>query len=140
MFYFWLGLIILLAIIEAMTVNLVSIWFIASALLSLILFFITDNFVIQFGVFVIVGALLLITTRKSLEKKLVKKEKTNFDRIIGMKGVVTEKIEEFKVGEVKVDGKIWSATTANKTPLEVGEVVKILKINGVKVEVERWEE
>jgi membrane protein implicated in regulation of membrane protease activity len=57
-----------------------------------------------------------------------------------MKGVVTERIEEFKVGEVKVDGKRWSATTNEKTPLDEGERVKILKINGVKVEVERWEE
>lgn len=140
MFYFWLGLIIFLAIIEAVTTNLVSIWFIASGMIALILSFITDNFVIQFGSFVIFGVLFLITTRKSLEKKLVKKEKTNFDRIVGMKGVVTEKIEEFKIGEVKVDGKIWSAITLSKKPLEVGEVVKILKINGVKVEVERWEE
>lgn len=138
MFYFWLFLIILLAIIEALTINLISIWFIASAILALILSFITDNFIIQFGVFVIFGVIFLITTRKSLEKKLVKKEKTNFDRIIGMKGVVTEKIEELKVGEVKVDGKKWSAIS--KKPLEEGEKVKILKIEGVKVEVERWEE
>ena len=94
MFYFWTGLIILLAIIEASTVNLVSIWFIISGLLALILSFITDNFVIQFAVFVVVGVISMLTTRKTLEQKLVKKEKTNLDRIIGMKGVVTEKIEE----------------------------------------------
>ena len=40
--------------------------------------------------------------------------------------------------EIKVDGKRWSATS--NTTLKVGEKVKILKINGVKVEVERWEE
>lgn len=138
MFYFWICLIILLAIIEAITVNLVSIWFIASAILALIISFIIDNFVIQFGIFVILGVILLITTRKSLEKKLVKKEKTNFDRIIGMKGVVTEKIEEINIGEVKVDGKKWSAIS--NTSIEVGEKVKVLKISGVKIEVERWEE
>lgn len=138
MFYFWLCLICLLAVIEAMTVNLVSIWFIASAILALIISFITDNFVIQFGIFVIVGVILLITTKKSLEQKLIKKEKTNFDRIIGMKGVVTEKIEEFNIGEVKVDGKKWSAIS--NASIEVGEKVKVLKINGVKIEVERWEE
>ncbi len=138
MFYFWLGLIVFLGFIEAITVNLVSIWFIASGLVALILSFITDNFVIQFGVFVILGIILLLTTRKSLEQKLVKKEKTNLDRIVGMKGVVTEDIDEVHVGEVKVDGKRWSATS--KTPLEKGEVVRILKIKGVKIEVERWEE
>lgn len=138
MFYFWLGLIIVLAIIEAMTVNLVSIWFIISGLFALITSFIFDNFLIQFAIFVVLGVILMITTRKTLEEKLVRKEKTNLDRIIGMKGVVTEVIDELKVGEVKVDGKAWSAVASTK--LSVGEVVKILKINGVKLEVERWEE
>ena len=138
MFYFWLGLMIILGIIEASTINLVSIWFIISGLLALILSFFTDNFIIQFGIFVIVGIILMLTTRKTLEKILIKKEKTNLDRIIGMKGVVTEEIDELIIGEVKVDGKRWSAISKSK--LKVGDVVRILKINGVKLEVERWEE
>ena len=138
MSYFWLLLILILGFIEAITINLVSIWFIISGLLALILSFFTDNFVIQFGVFVTAGILLMLTTRKNLEKRLVHKEKTNIDRIIGMKGVVTENIDKLQVGEVKVDGKHWSAIS--EEPLAKGEVVQILKINGVKVEVKRWEE
>ena len=138
MFYIWLLIIIVLAIIEAMTINLVSIWFIISGLFALITSFIFDNFLIQFSIFVVLGVLLMITTRKTLEEKLVKKERTNLDRIIGMKGVVTEYIDEMNVGEVKVDGKRWSAISSNA--LKVGDKVKILKINGVKLEVERWEE
>ena len=138
MFYFWLALIIFLGFIEATTVNLVSIWFVISGLIALILSYFIDSFIIQFAIFVIVGIILMATTKTTLEKKLIKKEKTNLDRIIGMKGVVTEEIDDLKVGEVKVDGKKWSATS--KTKLEEGELVKILKITGVKVEVERWEE
>lgn len=138
MFYIWLLIIIVLAIIEAMTVNLVSIWFIISGLFALITSFIFDNFLIQFSIFVVLGVLLMITTRKTLEEKLVKKERTNLDRIVGMKGVVTEYIDEMNVGEVKVDGKRWSAISSSA--LKVGDKVKILKINGVKLEVERWEE
>lgn len=138
MFYIWLFIIIVLAIIEAMTVNLVSIWFIISGLFALITSFIFDNFLIQFAVFVVLGVLLMITTRDILEKKLVSKEKTNLDRIIGMKGVVTEEIDMFQIGEVKVDGKAWSAVS--NTKIEVGEVIKILRIEGVKLIVEREEE
>lgn len=138
MFYFWLILIIFLGVVEAMTVNLVSIWFIISGLFALVTSFIIDEFLIQFAIFVVLGVILMISTRETLEKKLVKKEKTNFDRIIGMKGVVTEYIDELNVGEVKVDGKRWSAIASTK--INVGETVKILKINGVKLEVERWEE
>ena len=138
MLYMWLFIIILLGIIEAMTVNLVSIWFIISGIFALITSLIFDNFLIQFSIFVVLGVLLMIFTRKTLEEKLVRKERTNFDRIIGMKGVVTEYIDEVNVGEVKVDGKRWSAISKEK--LSSGEYVKILKINGVKLEVERWEE
>ena len=138
MFYMWLFIIILLSIIEAMTVNLVSIWFIISGIFALITSFVFDNFLIQFSIFVVLGVLLMIFTRKTLEEKLVRKERTNFDRIIGMKGVVTEYIDGINVGEVKVDGKKWSAISKEK--LESGEFVKILKISGVKLEVERWEE
>lgn len=138
MFYFWLILIIILGVVEAMTVNLVSIWFIISGLFALVTSFIIDEFLIQFAIFVVLGVILMISTRETLEKKLVKKEKTNFDRIIGMKGVVTEYIDELNVGEVKVDGKRWSAIASTK--INVGETVKILEINGVKLEVERWEE
>ena len=138
MFYFWLILIIVLGVIEAMTVNLVCIWFIISGLFALITSFIVDEFLIQFAIFVVLGVILMLSTRETLEKKLVSKVKTNFDRIIGMKGVVTEYIDELNVGEVKVDGKRWSAISSTK--LNVGETVKILKINGVKLKVERWEE
>ena len=138
MFYMWLFIIILLSIIEAMTVNLVSIWFIISGIFALITSFVFDNFLIHFSIFVVLGVLLMIFTRKTLEEKLVRKERTNFDRIIGMKGVVTEYIDGINVGEVKVDGKRWSAISKEK--LSSGEYVKILKINGVKLEVERWEE
>lgn len=80
----------------------------------------------------------MATTRDILQKKLIKNEKTNLDRVVGMKGIITEEITENNIGEVKVDGKKWSAVS--KHPIKKGEFVKILKINGVKLEVESWEE
>lgn len=139
MFYFWLVLIIFLGILEAITINLVSIWFVISGLCSLILSFFTDNFVLQFGIFVIGGVILMLLTKKNIEKKLLKrKEKTNLDRVIGMKGIVTEEIKKMEVGEVKVDGKKWSAISSKNLPK--GSTVKVLKMKGVKLEVEEWEE
>ena len=80
----------------------------------------------------------MLTTRKSLTKLLVKDEKTNLDRVIGMKGIVTENIEKNDVGEVKVDGKKWSAIAEEE--ILVGSTIKVLKINGVKLVVEKWKE
>ena len=133
--YFWLMMIIVLSIIEASTVGLVCVWYIASAIIALIMSLFIDEIILQFSVFVIVGTILLLSTRKLLKNKLVSKEKTNLDRIIGMRGVVTEDIGDLVIGEVLVDGKKWSAI-ANE-PIKKGEKVKILKIEGVKLVVER---
>ena len=138
MFYFWLVVVLLLGLLEVITVGLVSIWFVISGIVAMILSFITDNFVIQFAVFVIFGVVLMLTTRKTLTKILVKNEKTNLDRVVGMKGIVTENIEKNGVGEVKVDGKRWSAIADDE--IMVGSTVKVLKINGVKLKVEIWKE
>lgn len=139
MYYIWIAIIILLALVEVMTVNLTTIWFVASGLIALALSFVTDNFLLQVGVFSLLGIVLLITTRPILTKWLHgKKEKTNLDRIIGMKGIVTEAISKNKMGEVKVDGKRWTAYAEQELFTE--EVVKILEITGVKVKVEKWEE
>lgn len=135
----WLILIFLLIILEISTINLVSIWFIASAIVSLTLSFFIDSFMIQFAVFVILGIILLVTTRPILFKMLHQKsESTNLDRVIGMTAIVTEEIKRNVVGEVKVDGKRWSAISNKK--IEVGEEVIVDAIDGVKLIVRKKDE
>ncbi len=135
MFYFWLILVIFLGMIELITVGLVSIWFVISGIVAMILSFFIDNFVIQFGVFVILGVVLMLFTRKTLEKYFPKPIKTNLDRVVGLEGIVTEEIRKDSVGEVKVDGKRWSAIADDE--IKVGSIVKILHIDGVKLKVEK---
>ena len=137
--FMWLIIILFLGFIEAITVNLVTIWFVISGIVSLILSFFINDFIIQFSVFVILGILLLITTRSWLNKVFkINKNKTNLDRVIGMRGIVTEKITKNSPGEVKVDGKRWMAVS-DKT-INVDNDVKILEIDGVKLKVEKWED
>ena len=133
--FFWLAIVLLLSFVEVATVNLVTIWFIVSALVALLLAFFNVDFIVQFAVFVILGVILLVTTRSYLEKLLNKnKQKTNLDRVVGMEGLVTEKITKHNPGEVKVDGKKWTAISS-KTIAE-GKTVKIVKIEGGKLVVE----
>ena len=139
MVWIWLGLVITLTLIEVLTVNLVTIWYIASAILALILSLFVDSYLIQFSVFVIVGTILLITTRDYLLKLFVKKnEKTNLDRVVGMNGIVTEEITKKTPGEVKVDGKRWTAISDKK--IKVDSTIRVLEIDGVKLKVEEVEE
>lgn len=132
----WLIIIILLTFLEVITIGLVSIWFVISALISLILSFFISSFYIQFAVFVLLGIIFMVTTRPILEKLLVSnKENTNLDRVVGMKAKATQDILKNEIGEVKVDGKIWSAIS--KEEILKGETVKIKKIEGVKLVVEK---
>ena len=135
MVWIWVGLIIALTLIEVLTTNLVTIWYIASALIALVVSFFVDSYLIQFSIFVIIGTILLFTTRDYLLKLLGdKKEKTNLDRVVGMIGIVTEEISKKRPGEVKVDGKRWTAIADKK--IKVDSAVKVLEIDGVKLKVE----
>ena len=138
MFYVWLAIVVILAILEMSTVNLVSIWYIISGISAMIVSLFTDNVVIQVAIFVLGGTLLLILTKNAVKKILPKKEKTNIDRIIGMEGTVTEKITKKTPGEVKVDGKYWTAVADENIPIDTN--VEILEINSTKLKVKRMEE
>ncbi len=139
MAWLWLCIVIVLTLIEAATVNLVTIWFIASGIVSMILSLFIDNYFIQFFNFVVLGIILLITTRKYLVNISSKRqEKTNLDRVIGENALVTLEIDKNKIGEVKVDGKKWSAISNKK--IKEGSTVKVLSIEGVKLKVEEVKE
>lgn len=138
MFYVWLAIAIGLAILEMATVNLVSIWYIISSILAMIVSLFTNNIVIQMAVFVLGGTIFLILTKDAIKKILPEKTKTNIDRIIGMEGIVTEKITKKIPGEVKVDGKRWTATAEETIPIDT--TVKILEINSTKLKVKKVEE
>ena len=138
MWILWLIVIILLVFLEVSTINLVCVWFILSGLVSLILSFFIESFYILFAVFVLLGLVLMVLTRPILVKKLARKNvKTNSDRVLGMEGVVTEEINKLKIGEVKVDGKRWSAISDEK--IEVGTTIIVESIDGVKLVVRKGE-
>ena len=135
---YWLIIMLILSFVEIITINLVTIWFVASAGIALLVSLVTDSYYIQFLVFGICGLLIMVLTRPLL-KKIMKKDdtKTNLDRVVGMTGICTEEISKNKVGEVKVDGKRWSAISPVK--INVGDEVIITDIDGVKLKVKKGE-
>lgn len=136
MFYVWLTIVILLTLVEVMTVNLTTIWFVLSGLIALGVSFVTDIFIIQFACFVILGIIFLLISKPFVKKVLSKRmEKTNIDRIICMTGIVIKDIDDIENGEVKVDGKVWTAYADEK--IKCKEKVKILEIKGSKIKVEK---
>ena len=131
--------ILICSILEVATVNLVSVWFIVSALAALIVSIFVDSLLIQMSVFVLFGVFLLFTTRKPLQKMVdERREKTNLDRILDMNGIVIEKISKNKEGSVKIDGKVWTAYSDEE--IEVDSIVKVLEIKSVKLKVKKVED
>ena len=104
----------------------------------MLLALVIDSFTIQLTVFVVLGIMLLISTKSVIKKMQPKKEKTNLDRIIGTNAVVTQTINKNSPGEVKVEGVLWTATADEL--IEKGSIVKILEINSTKLRVEKEEE
>ena len=134
----WFALVFVFLIIEAMSLNLVTIWFAFGSLCAFISTYFTDNIVIQLVVFVVTTSLSLIFTKPLLEKYLkIGKVKTNVDRIIGQTGLVTSTIKKHEAGRVKVDGKSWMAVSEKM--IKEGTEVEILEIEGAKLIVRKKE-
>ncbi len=132
----WLFIILILSFVEITTVNLTTVWFVVSGIISLCLSFVIESDIILFSIFIVGGILLLVITRPLINKYVkVKGVPTNLDRIIGSVGTVTEDIVDGNIGEVKVDGKRWSAVSKDNLLKE--EKVIVNEINGVKLIVRR---
>ena len=139
MIWIWLGGIVLFGAVEALTAGLVSIWFVAGAAVALLAAVLHGSVLVQIALFLIVSAVALAATRPLMRKFNAKKAiPTNLDRVIGREGKVTEAIDnENSTGAVYVDGKTWTARSADGGVIPAGERVTILKMEGVKLFVEK---
>lgn len=131
----WAVAIIVFGIAEAATAQLVSIWFLIGAVAGLISAFCGANFYVQLIVFIAVSVLALVITRPLVKKYIKpKKEHTNADRVLTQDGIVVEEINNtLGKGQVKVDGKLWTARSENGDIIPEGSIVKTEKISGVKL-------
>lgn len=131
----WLIILVVLALAEAATINLVSIWFAAGALAALLISLFSQNFWIQLVVFIIISALCLALVRPLAQKRFTPHLRpTNLDLLMGKDAVVTEDIDNLNAtGQVKVGGQIWTARSETETPILAGTIVEVLRIEGVKI-------
>ncbi len=131
--FLWLVVIVTTLVVEASTAGLVTIWFSAGALVALISSYLGINFPLQIIIFIVVSAIALLCTRPLVKSKIHKnKVKTNADLVIGKQAIVVEDICPIDgKGQVKVDGKIWSARSENSENIPKDELVTVEKIEGV---------
>jgi membrane protein implicated in regulation of membrane protease activity len=65
----------------------------------------------------------------------IKKEITNVDRTLGLKGVVLKPVSLGNAGLVKVGNEEWRARA--ETEIEQGAMIKVIGISGVTLSVEK---
>ena len=139
MWVVWLILCGVFLLIEIFTVSFLMFWPGIGAFLAFITSLITDNEVIQIAVFVI-STTLMIIFMKPLVKKFFKNNdntKMNNSSLIGKTGIVVKDIDSINsIGQVKVNGELWSAFTEDEN-IKSGSTVSVLAIEGVKLKVKK---
>lgn len=139
---FWLIVFAVLLVIEILTMGLTTIWFAGGAIVAFVLSYVGFGLPVQIIVFLLVSIALLILTRPIAMKFFnQERQKTNAESLIGQKAVVLERIDTLHgTGRAEVNGMEWSAKTDNPEEIiEVGEVVVIEGIQGVKLIVKKEE-
>ena len=131
----WLVLMIAFLIAEAATVVTISLWFAGGALVALVASLLGAPLWLQVTLFFLVSAALLGSLRGMVKKHFTPKlARTNVDAIIGSSGYVTAEIDNIKAtGTVKLGAMEWSARSTAGAPIAEGTLVKVDKIEGVKV-------
>lgn len=136
--WFWLLLIIILALIEILTPGtFYFVWFCFGALCALFVSLFTDNIPLQLFVFAFTSILSLVGFYPRLKKYLNKKYRgANIEELIGKYGITIEEIHPLKsTGMVKVNGELWRAKSDVFIPKDTKVRVKNIEGNILVVEI-----
>ena len=128
----WLGLAVLLGVVEVTTLDLTFAMLAAGALAGAATGLVTDNFVVQALVALVVAVAMLAVVRpvalRHLRTPLA--IRTGTDALVGQRGLVIEAVDG-NSGRIKLKGEIWSARTYDPaTSIEAGRSVEIVQIDG----------
>jgi len=131
----WFILLVGFLLVEANTVTLVSGWFAAGAIAAMIASFFGAPLWLQGVLFFVVAIGLLLALRPLLRKHIKPKlVKTNVDSVIGATGRVTVCIDNDQAaGQVKIGAMEWTARSTSGEVLEEGMLIRVDRIEGVKV-------
>ena len=130
----WLIIAGLFFVGEIATVGFLIFWFGVGALIAMLVSFFTSNIIIQTTIFVISSAILIFATKPFVKKFAdVKKTNTNVYSIIGKRALVIKTIDPIhSVGQIKINGEVWTAESEDNQVIEEGLEVEIIEIKGVK--------
>ena len=138
----WVGVMVIFGVLEAITVGLTSIWFVVGGIGGLVVSMLNGPIWLQLVVFFLVSIGCMVAARPLVVKYINQNTvATNADRVLGGVARVTETIDNaVPVGAVYVDGKTWSARSETGDPIALGAMVRVKRMEGVRLFVEELKE
>lgn len=132
----WLIALALFVIVEAATVNLVSIWFAVGALAGLITSLFTEDLLYQLLAFALVSAAALAVTKPLVARMRSRKPAAalGLERNIGRRAVVVQSVRPGVPGRVRLDGVDWTAVC--DTALDEGGECVVTAVESTTLRVE----
>lgn len=142
MMWLWLCAAVLFGVVEAATAGLVSVWFAVGSIGAFFAALAHLSVTVQLVIFAAVSAAALAVTRPLVDRFGKQRHvPTNLDRVIGKTASVTESVDNSAAsGAVYVDGKTWTARSADGAVIPAGTRVEIQWMEGVKLFVKKSEE
>ena len=132
----WLILLVgFLAVEAACPIHLVSIWFAVGALIATVVSLLNGPVWLQIVLFLAVSGGLLALLWPMVRTYLhPHPPRTNVDSVIGSEGYITAAVDNVAAtGQVKLGGMEWTARSTSGEPIPAGALVKVDRVEGVKV-------
>ena len=132
----WITITVLAVVVELISVQLVSLWFIGGGLVAFVMsMFEGVGWQWQLLAFVLVSSILVIFARPALVKvlKLDKNTKSNVDELINKKVRMLSDADFDKNGTTKINDVVWTVQSVDGSLLKEGTIVEIIKISGNKL-------
>lgn len=139
MWAIWLGVFVIMIIVEASTVELVSMFFALGSLVALIISFIPGvEWWIQLIVFVVISGASLLGLRPLIKKYFSReKRNTNVDEFVGKKVTIVD-INGDGYPEAKLNGVLWRVSLEDEEDsIKAGEKAVVIKIEGNRLVVRK---
>ena len=131
----WLGIFLVLLVLEIISLGLTTIWFAGGALAAFAAALLGANIIIQAVLFLVISLVLLVVTRPIAVKYFNNNlAKTNVENVIGKTAKVSRQIDNVNsLGEAVLEGETWMARSENNEIIAEGTLVTVVAVEGVKL-------
>ena len=132
----WVGVAVVFAIYEMFTFTFLTIWFAIGAGVAALLAYFNFHPGYQWTAFAAVTIFLVAITRRFAQKVTGKFQTKGVgsDRVIGLKGVVTEDIDPvLRTGKAEVGHEVWLVLSETGKKINTGTVIEVTGIDGTRL-------